>query len=77
MRERILLLLGLGVTLAALVVPGIARAEDRRCSNVTFRSPYTHHVAQARVAVRAGQLSCRTARQVMHAAMSYDAQGTN
>jgi hypothetical protein len=49
---------------------GASFAEDRRCANVGFTSPYTQAEVTARVAVRRGSTSCPTARGVIGRALS-------
>jgi hypothetical protein len=53
-----------------VLAPVSASAEDKHCANVQFRSPFTLKRAQARVAIRRGNVSCATARKVIKKALS-------
>lgn len=57
------------LAVVAVVAPS-ASAADKRCANVRFRSPYTHSIATARVAIRRGNVSCATARPLIKRALA-------
>lgn len=70
------------VLLAVAVVALIAAAApafalDHRCGVVSFRSPFTHHAARARVAVRRGSVACHGARALVRQALSRENAATH